>query len=190
MARIELDRPETARAGIDANWSERRRRWTIVVACAVSVLALVGGVWIYLATRPLGLPTSAQQAIDTIRSPRFKDLDPGRKGQILAEAGRLFAGLSPEARKSLQVDDAASKALKDASFNDYVRRLARGEKPAKKPGNKAEKPKDKEAPADAEAQAAATQAWVRGMRNDRQRGNAQDAGLQGEFWSQFNRGAK
>lgn len=204
MARVELlDASPAPRTGIDADWSPRKRRTVVALASLLALVAVVGGVWLYIATRPIGLPNSAQEAIDTIRSKRFDALDPDRKGQILAEADRLFAALTPEQKAALKLDTQAMTALKKAAFNDYARRYARGEdikkdkKPCdgspatKKPTGDGQHPADggKDADQAAAAARAGRDAWLAGMREGHQSGNAQDAALQGEFWAQWTRGS-
>lgn len=128
--RIELSETAATRRTIDASWSPRKKMLigTLFAGVALGTLG-VGGFFAWQ-LRPVGLPSSAEQAISTISSGRVERLDEQRRRQYLAEAGRLLRELPDEQRREMMSNVDNREALMDIRqefFDDMIRKYARGE---------------------------------------------------------------
>lgn len=193
MARIELEEQAEGRRPIDAGWSDGKRRAVIGAAVAAGALAIGVGWWLSMQNRVTGLPRTPEQAVALMRSPRFDRLDPSRRSQILAETSRMLGSMSAEQVEALGWSDEDWSALKGAAFDEYARKVARGEvtgwegkgKGADEGDGKGKggEPSAEDGGDDSEADVAAEMAaWVTDWRASRQSGNAQDAALRGEVY--------
>lgn len=135
--RIDIDaQMAEARRPIDANWSKKKKATVGGAAGAVALLALTGGVWAALSARQPGLPTTADDVLATLSSPKFDQMSNDRKSQYLDEARRIMRDMSEEDRAKLREDERARKAfeqMREEMFDEMARRFARGE-PMQWPG--------------------------------------------------------
>ncbi len=126
MPRINLENVP-GRKSMDAEWSKKKKAVVGGIAGVIGAGAIAGGAWTFMQAQPPGLPRTADEAMATIRSAKFEQLDPGRKEQILAESRRLLSELSWEERREIMGDREAQRAMMEASMDETARRLARGE---------------------------------------------------------------
>jgi hypothetical protein len=120
----------SGRRPIDAGWSKRKKRIVAAAAGVAALLALGGGAYaLYINSAP-GLPGSVDEAVATIGSARWDNLDADRKRQYLEETRRLMEGIPWEERREMFRDDDVRDALREAMrdrMDEIARKFARGE---------------------------------------------------------------
>lgn len=120
----------SGRRPIDAGWSKRKKRIVGAIAGLAALLAIGGGAYaLYMNSAP-GLPGSVDEAVATIGSSRWDNLDADRKRQYLEETRRLMEGIPWEERRDMfrdeDVRDAMREAMRDR-MDEIARKFARGE---------------------------------------------------------------
>lgn len=129
--RLDLDEAlNDGRRPIDADWSPRKKAAVAVLATLIAGGAIGGGMWAYLNSRTPSLPRNFQQAMRTIESGKLDRMDPQRRAQYAAEAGRLLWSLSDEERRKLFEDEKARESLRglwEQRMDDMAYRIARGD---------------------------------------------------------------
>jgi len=120
------------RKPIDSNWSKRTKKIVGSVAALLAVGAVTAGAWVMIASRPPGLPKTAEEAVAVMSSDAFDRLDGDRKKQYIAQARKLLADLPEEERRQLVREDMRREArweMRSQMMDDFAYSLARGERP-------------------------------------------------------------
>ncbi len=163
------------------------------VCVVVSAGAIAGGLWLRSGTAPLAMPTSAQEAIDGLKSDAYAKMDDQRRRQYAAEAGRLLREMSEEEREALRDDQEFREAMREAGrdmFDEMARRAARGggmERPNWGRPPRGERPNPDEMTDEQreqmEQRREAMRERITGMMNDAwETGDAQSSGLRQEMF--------
>lgn len=183
------------RRPIDAGWSKRKKALVGGASVGLAAGALAtAGVLLYNA-RPVGLPKTAQEAVEMMGSARFARLDEDRRAQYADEAARLIRELPQEERRAMMTDEESREALRtlrEQMFDDLVRRYARGEELPRfgpPPGERRERGEGERGRWQemSEEDRAAAMERMRSMINERldsqmSSGNAQTGALRGEMF--------
>lgn len=193
------------RRPIDAGWSKKKKRIVGVSAAVLAISAAAGGAWtLYINTAP-GLPTTADEAVATIGSARWDNLDADRKQQYMEETWRLTRDLPRERRRELFEDEKTRDAMRDAwreRMDEMIRDFARGEEMEwGPPGGRrdrdgdedAERPQRRERPELTAEERAERMEAMRNAMNQRMNeqlssGNAQSGALRTEMFQRMRQG--
>lgn len=183
------------RAPIDAGWPKWKKALVGGGCIGLAVAALAtAGVLLYNA-RPVGLPKTAQEAVDVMGSARFAKLDDDRRAQYADEAWRLIRELPQEERRGMLSDEQsreAMRAMREEMIDEMVRRYARGEEMPGfgRPPPREERPEREDRPnwrEMSEEDREAAMERMRSVMNQRidsqmSSGNAQTGALRGEMF--------
>ncbi len=123
---------EAGRQTIDAKWSPKTKKIVIGACVAVVVGAISGGIWAASAFSTPGLPSTAQEALAVLGTPKFERMSADRRSAYAEEAGRLLRELPEEDRRAMFRDEEqrdAMRAMMEQRMADIAKTIARGETP-------------------------------------------------------------
>jgi len=123
---------DAGRQTIDAKWSPKTKKTVIGLSVLVTVGAITGGIWAASAFATPGMPSTAQEALAVLGTPRFERMSADRRSAYAEEAGRLLRELPEEDRRAMFRDEDqrdAMRAMMEQRMADMARAVARGETP-------------------------------------------------------------
>lgn len=187
------------RKAVDADWSKAKRLVVGSLAAVVAIGAVgVGGYYAWQ-NRPVSLPTTAEQALATIKSGRVDRLSPDRQRQYYAEAMPLLQEIPREQWQNEfdEEDRRAYMEVRRAAFDESLRNLARGNTtpqemfasfrrprpPQNDENRRSGEGENRQANAERQNRGPGSPEFQSRLQNAFQNGDAQRSGLMGEFWT-------
>ncbi|MEM1071245.1 MAG: hypothetical protein AAGB48_02660 [Planctomycetota bacterium] len=189
------------RKPVDADWSKRKRTIVGSLAGMLAMGAIGAGAYYGWQNRPVSLPTTAEQAIETIASGRVDRLSPERQTQYYGEAARLLRDVPREQWRDRfeEEDREAIGQVFRAQFDEGIREIARGNSSPQemfrnmwggqrpgggRPGGDGARQRNENTEnAERERRGPGSQQFASRLQSAFQNGDAQRSGLMGQFFT-------